>query len=495
LLLLLLLLWLPVLLLLLLILLWHIGLRDSYIHHIHWLLCDAFAAAASNAQLDASVFNLLSTAHKSSRSSMSIDGYSCTEYGSHIFWDVDFWMVPPLALLDAPAAASVQSFRGRTLVQAQKIASLYGVDGSQFPWETAMSDGSDATTGASLWSEQHITLDVALGVWSAARAINSTAFTRDTAFPVLSNVADWICSRGTWTARGYEVLHMGGPDETTPKVNNSGYFNVGSMIVLRSAVQLGRQLGTSVGGLVDAKSLLKWEKTLAKFYVPRTPEGVIKSFDASPDDIRQANLENWSLGSLQYYLAQGFELPFDAETINKTLYAEEVIRHQLPASNSVGCGYTLHPDKPHDEWFICPSFAVVAAGLDPSIHFGNFSNGRAEAAANMAVFDEKYFLPPFMITTESGSAFRHWGNYMTNFGATLGAVMYGFAGVQPSDDLTGKIRPTSYGVRPAALPAGWDTISYVAYFGGARYKVTAQHGEHATITLMGEHEFSALNLV
>lgn len=358
-----------------------------------------------------------------------------------------------------------------------------------------MSDGSDATTGASLWSEQHITLDVALGVWSAARAINSTAFTRDTAFPVLSNVADWICSRGTWTARGYEVLHMGGPDETTPKVNNSGYFNVGSMIVLRSAVQLGRQLGTSVGGLVDAKSLLKWEKTLAKFYVPKTPEGVIKSFDASPDDIRQANLENWSLGSLQYYLAQGFELPFDAETINKTLYAEEVIRHQLPASNSVGCGYTLHPDKPHDEWFICPSFAVVAAGLDPSIHFGNFSNGRAEAAANMAVFDEKYFLPPFMITTESGSAFRHWGNYMTNFGATLGAVMYGFAGVQPSDDLTGKIRPTSYGVRPAALPAGWDTISYVAYFGGARYKVTAQHGEHATITLMGEHEFSALNLV
>ena len=47
---------------------------------------------------------------------------------------------------------------------------------------------------------------------------------------------------------------------------------------------------------------------------------VIKSFDASPDDIIKASLENWSLGSLQYYLAQGFELPFDAETVNKTLY-------------------------------------------------------------------------------------------------------------------------------------------------------------------------------
>ena len=134
--------------------------------------------------------------------------------------------------------------------------------------------GSDATTGGSLWSEQHITIDVALGVWAAARSINSTAFIRDTAFPVLSNVADWICSRGTWTERGFEVLYMGGPDETTPKVNNSGYFNVGSMIVLQSAVRLGKQLGTSMGGHLDAKSLLKWEKTLAKFFVAKTPDGV-----------------------------------------------------------------------------------------------------------------------------------------------------------------------------------------------------------------------------
>ena len=122
-------------------------------------------------------------------------------------------------------------------------------------------------------------------------------------------------------------------------------------------------------------------------------------------------------------------------------------------------------------------------------------DGRTEAAANMAVFDEKYFLPPFMITTESGAAFRHWGHYMTNFGATLGAVMYGFAGVQPSDDLTGKVSPTSYGVRAAALPLGWDEISYVAYFGGARYQVKARHGQRAQITLLAEDELSGLNVV
>ena len=51
------------------------------------------------------------------------------------------------------------------------------------------------------------------------------------------------------------------------------------------------------------------------------------------------------------------------------------------------------------------------------------------------------------------------------------------------------------GARAAALPAGWDEISYVAYFGGARYAVTARHGQHANITLMGEDEFSSLNIV
>ena len=33
-----------------------------------------------------------------------------------------------------------------------------------YPWETDTSDGSGATIGGSAWSEQHITLDVALGI-------------------------------------------------------------------------------------------------------------------------------------------------------------------------------------------------------------------------------------------------------------------------------------------------------------------------------------------
>jgi hypothetical protein len=81
--------------------------------------------------------------------------------------------------------------------------------------------GHDAAVAPTDWSEQHISLDVALGTLATARALNDADFNRETAFPVVSNVATWLVSRGAWTPRGFEVLHMGGPDESLGQVNNS----------------------------------------------------------------------------------------------------------------------------------------------------------------------------------------------------------------------------------------------------------------------------------
>ena len=121
--------------------------------------------------------------------------------------------------------------------------------------------------------------------------------------------------------------------------------------------------------------------------------------------------------------------------------------------------------------------------LGDSVRFGNFSSGRAEAAAIMQTFPDKYMLPPFMITTEAGTARRSWGNYMTNWGSTLGAVMFGMTGLSLADDLHAD--PTTFGAgRTAALPAGWVQVSFAAWLGGKRYTVVARHGEHAEITAL-----------
>jgi len=84
------------------------------------------------AAIDAAVFYLLSSAHTSSRNGLSIDAYSCVEYGGRMFWDADLWMIPALALLDAPASAAVTGFRGRTLDMAKRNAGLYGLQGAMY---------------------------------------------------------------------------------------------------------------------------------------------------------------------------------------------------------------------------------------------------------------------------------------------------------------------------------------------------------------------------
>jgi trehalose/maltose hydrolase-like predicted phosphorylase len=121
--------------------------------------------AADQSALDAAVFYLLSSAHPKGIAGLPIAGYSCLEYGGRMFWDADTWMLPPLALLDKDAGAAVAAFRGRTLQMARNNAALYGFRGAMYAWETSERDGHGAALAPTGWSEHHITVDVANGVW------------------------------------------------------------------------------------------------------------------------------------------------------------------------------------------------------------------------------------------------------------------------------------------------------------------------------------------
>lgn len=380
-----------------------------------------------------------------------------------MFWDADLWMVPALALLNAPASAAVTGFRGRTLDMAKRNAGLYGLDGAMYPWETATSDGHDACVAGGDWSEQHITLDVGLGVLATARAYNDVDFNLNTAFPVLSNVAKWLLSRGEWTERGFEVLHMGGPDESLGQVNNSNFFNIAGMMVLEGAIEVAETLPQ---GYADKNQVAEWQKALAGMVLEKT-NGVIKPFSEAPNDLSKANADNWSLGSLAYLFA--LRLPTNGAMteaqINATLRAEEVMRHRFAATGSVPC-------SSNTEWFICGPYASITAYL------GN----RSESAQIQASFADDFHLPPFWITTEVAASRRKFGHYGTNWGASLQALMLGLTGVR-----LGKLgtSPTSWSAQhTATLPQGWSSLSFGAWLGGKRHKVVATHGAHGAITLL-----------
>ena len=167
----------------------------------------------------------------------------------HVFWDQDIWDTGPLALLDPPTAAALADFRHGMLGAARDNARLFGRRGAQYPWEAMPGEeGADETPPAAntAWAEQHITPDVAIGVYEAALASADQTFVAEKAWPVLSGIAEWLEHRGEFTERGFEWKRVMGPDESTPIIDNSAYFNLVAAMAIDSAIATARRIDKPV---------------------------------------------------------------------------------------------------------------------------------------------------------------------------------------------------------------------------------------------------------
>ena len=83
---------------------------------------------------------------------MGIPAYGLSQHGrmytGQILWDMDAYMIRPVALADASAGVALARFRTRTLGAAQALASnsgfigLNGRKAALFPTASSMVDGS-----------------------------------------------------------------------------------------------------------------------------------------------------------------------------------------------------------------------------------------------------------------------------------------------------------------------------------------------------------------
>lgn len=361
------------------------------------------------------------------------------------------------------------------------------------------------------WSEQHITMDVANGCWETACVLDDADFYREVAYPVLRDASAWLLSRGRFTSRGFEVLAMGGPDESLGKVGNQAYFNVAGVQVLKAAVDCATMQGVLPVGYADKRKVALWKRALASFYIPTTTTNVtatatataapsttesvvvVLPFDEAPTDLSEATLQNWSLGSLQYLWTHGIvetssnsdptsTYSSDASVahhtispalFNATYKAEEVLRARFAKANG-GTGSGSVPCSNSTEYFICAVYGALAA------HFGDRDSSRAILAS----FPQLFMLPPFYTTTETRSTYapgghRGWGHYMTNWGSHLAAVVFGLTGLR----ISSSNEPSDWLVATTALPRGWDSITIGrVYIKGEEYSLRAEHGKMAKLT-------------
>lgn len=212
--------------------------RDAWL--ARWRACDLRIEgdAAAQRALRFAIYHLLSAANpQDDHVSIGARGLSGSAYKGHVFWDTDIFMLPFFILTYPEAARALLMYRYHTLAAARAKAARLGYRGAFYAWESADS-GEDVTpvfvvapdgqvtrllTGE---QEQHISADVAFGVWNYWRATGDDRFLLDAGADILIETARF------WTSRAerenddrYHIRGVIGPDEYHESVDDNAYTN------------------------------------------------------------------------------------------------------------------------------------------------------------------------------------------------------------------------------------------------------------------------------
>ena len=379
------------------------------------------ADARWQAITDASTYYLLSSVHSSSLASTSLFGMAYWPnydyYHGHVMWDIETFTVPALLLLAPDAARALLDYRHRHLEPARQNASLHGWGGAMYPWESCPVHGDEVTPGARPYTEDHVSLDIALAFASYVHATGDLDYARRIAWPVLRSVGEFVASRVIRTARGFEIADTVGPREEYQPVANNAYTNMAAAMVLRHAAGIARAIGE--------RAPTVWSDIATGLVLPRdTRRGTILNHDGARLDEPQGGVPEGAAGL--------FPVGYPAsEAIERATY-----RYAATEQAPIYLGAPMLSA-------LVPVFAARAGEpslardlLDPA--FGAFIN-------------EPFLEPDEYPRTRTDRP--RASPMFANLSGYLSGLLYGYPGIRLSLD-----EPETWADRPVALPQGWKGI-------------------------------------
>ena len=353
------------------------------------------------------LYSLYSSCREGTGLSVPPMGLSSQGYNGHIFWDTELWMYPPMLLLNQGIARSMVDYRTDRMEAARKKAGDYGYKGLMFPWESD-SFGQESTPDWALTGpmEHHITADIAVAAWNYYCVTKDIDWLRETGWELFKGVAEFWVSRVRENADGtYSIVGVVGADEYAQNVTDNAFTNGAAKVALRNAVKAARLCGRNAPQ--------EWSRIADGLRILKGPDGVTWEFEGyNGQTIKQAdvNLLAYPLGIIK-----------DKEQMRKDLeyYESKVDRVNGPAMTF-------------------SSFATQYARL-----------GEREKATQM--FRRAYqpnSRPPFGVFAETPTSNNPY--FTTGAGGMLQAVLYGFAGLEITDDGIKQLEP--------CLPIGWESL-------------------------------------
>ena len=353
------------------------------------------------------LYHLYSFARAGQAYSLSPMGLSGLGYNGHVFWDTEIWMYPPLLVMRPDIAESIMEYRYERLPMAERNAYSHGYQGAMYPWESS-DDGSEDTPVWALTGpfQHHISGDVAWAMWKYFQVTGDHRWLRERGWPVIRSVADFWASRVERNGPGqYDINNVIGANEWEENIDNNAYTNGMAITVLRFAIQAAEVLGEPADP--------DWAHVAENVPLLRFPDGTTRE-NATYDGvmIKQADVN---------LLAYPMEIVSEEADIRRDLAYYEP---------------RLSPDGP-------------AMGLSV---LATLYSRLGEADKAYGLFEQSYLpneVPPFGVLAETAGGTNPY--FATGAGGMLQAVIFGFGGLQITDE--GVVQQNT------SLPSSWESLT------------------------------------
>lgn len=413
------------------------------------------------------------TPRHDNRMNIGAKGLSGEGYKGHTFWDTDIFALPYFTFSDPEVARSLEEYRYLSLPGAHKKAAENNYQGAQFPWESAWLDDGEVTpvwgaadiiTGlpTKIWSgfiEQHITADVAYGVWQYYMVTGDQDYMDKYGYELLMDTAKFWASRLEWSQEDelYHINDVVGPDEYKEHADDNAFTNYMAHWNLGIAMEYYQELKEKKPekfaelnekmGLEEAYKV--WEERRPLIYLPKPREEDLvvaqdRNYLTYPTIDLTKYKESDQVGSLfrDYNLEQvnHMQVSKQADIMILFLLMEDLFSLDVKKAN---WDY-YEPKTTHDSSLSLSTHVILANDMkDKALAYKLFQKAiRIDAGENMKTSDA--------------------GIHAASLAGIWQSVVFGFGGVRM---LHGKLR-----ICPL-LPEQWKKLDFTFFWQGQRLHV------------------------
>jgi hypothetical glycosyl hydrolase len=421
--------------------------------------------------------HIMTPAHDS-RMNIGAKGLSGEGYKGHTFWDTEIFALPYFIFSNPETAKKLVEYRYLSLGGARRKAKENGYEGAQFPWESAwLEDGEvtpewgpvDIVTGLPLKIEsgiieQHITSDVAFGVWQYYMATGDEQFLLDCGYELILETAKFWTSRLELNEEDhmFHINDVMGPDEFKEHVDDNAFTNYMAWWNIKLAIKCydillseNKELFDKLDKKINLKNAYhKFKEKADRIYLPKPGIDNILPQDKTYLTLKCINLDKYKNGNH----AGGIYRDYNSDQISQIQVSKQAdvmmlffLMEDLFSLEVKRASWNYYEPKTiHDSSLSLSTHAILASDLNNT----DLAYSLFHRACNIDLGENMYSCND--------------GIHAAAMAGIWQAAVFGFAGVRL---FNGNLRIVPH------LPKEWESCELVLYWQAQMLKIMITHKE------------------